>query len=114
MKNLANVSDKTSSSAAVTRQQRNNSGSKLQRKQESEANALSRVISTGRPVAAYSPPADSGRGSKTAQLVSLVQRGKVQPSLTVGRSNDKYEQEADAVAERVMCMADPQIRPKPT
>lgn len=38
----------------------------------------------------------------------------VQAKLTVGQPNDKYEQEADRVAEQVMRMAGPEIRPKPT
>lgn len=35
----------------------------------------------------------------------------VQPKLTVGAPNDKYEQEADRVAEQVMSMADPVHQP---
>lgn len=38
----------------------------------------------------------------------------VQAKLTIGRPNDKYEQEADRVADRVMRMPDPALQPKPT
>ena len=37
----------------------------------------------------------------------------VQAKLTIGRPGDRYEHEADAVAERVMRMPAPQIRSKP-
>ena len=38
----------------------------------------------------------------------------VQPKLKIGRSGDKYEQEADRVAEQVMRMPEPVVQPKPT
>lgn len=38
----------------------------------------------------------------------------LQARLKVGRSNDKYEREADNIADRVMSMTIPQIRRKPT
>ncbi len=38
----------------------------------------------------------------------------IQPKLTIGRPDDKYEQEADRVAEQVMRMPNPTIQPKPT
>lgn len=37
----------------------------------------------------------------------------IQPKLTIGQPNDKYEQEADRVADEVMRMPDPRIQPKP-
>jgi len=114
MKALAKATAKNLSSSAAARPQTDRGGPLLQRKAAGETDALSRIISSGRPVNAYGPPADSNPDSKTGQLISLVQRTKVQPKLTVGRPNDKYEQEADSVAERVMRMPGPQIRPKPT
>lgn len=36
--------------------------------------------------------------------------GIIQPKLTIGQPNDKYEQEADSVADRVMRMPDPQVQ----
>ena len=44
---------------------------------------------------------------------SCINPPAVQAKLTIGRPGDRYEQEADAVAERVMRMPAPQIRPKP-
>ena len=38
----------------------------------------------------------------------------IQAKLTIGQPNDKYEQEADRVAEQVMSMPDPQIQRAPT
>ncbi|MBV7337531.1 DUF4157 domain-containing protein [Chloroflexi bacterium TSY] len=37
----------------------------------------------------------------------LLHAGLIQPKLTIGQPNDKYEQEADRVADAVMQMADP-------
>lgn len=36
--------------------------------------------------------------------------GSIQPKLTIGQPGDKYEREADAVADRVMRMPDPQLQ----
>ncbi len=38
----------------------------------------------------------------------------IQPKLTIGRPGDKYEQEADRVAESVMRIPNPAIQLKPT
>jgi len=38
----------------------------------------------------------------------------LQAKLTIGQPNDKYEQEADRVADQVMRMPDPQIQRAPT
>lgn len=38
--------------------------------------------------------------------------GVIQPKLTIGQPNDKYEQEADRVADRVMRMPEPQVQRK--
>ena len=38
----------------------------------------------------------------------------IQAKLKIGQPNDEYEQEADRIAERVMCMPDPTIQRKPT
>ena len=38
----------------------------------------------------------------------------IQARLKIGQSNDKYEQEADRVAEQVMSMPDPRIQRAPT
>ncbi len=38
----------------------------------------------------------------------------IQPKLIIGQPNDKYEQEADRVADEVMRMSEPEVQPKPT
>ncbi len=38
----------------------------------------------------------------------------IQPKLIVGQPDDKYEQEADRVADQVMQMPDPVVQKKPT
>lgn len=45
--------------------------------------------------------------SATVQLSSLIRNANIQPKLTIGQPNDKYEQEADNVADRVMASPDP-------
>jgi hypothetical protein len=37
--------------------------------------------------------------------------GVIQPKLRIGQANDRYEQEADRVAEQVMRMPEPAIQP---
>lgn len=54
------------------------------------------------------------------QITPLIQRQiegeeePIQTKLTIGHPNDKYEQEADRVAEQVMRMPEPLIQQKPT
>ena len=38
----------------------------------------------------------------------------IQPKLIIGQPNDKYEQEADRVADQVIRMPEPDVQPKPT
>ena len=38
----------------------------------------------------------------------------IQPEFKIGQPNDKYEQEADRVADQVMRMPDPTVQRKPT
>jgi len=44
----------------------------------------------------------------------LLDHGAVQTKLTIGQPNDKYEQEADRVAEQVMGMPETEVRQKST
>ena len=49
------------------------------------------------------------------QVRQILRRSSVQPKLTIGAPNDKYEQEADRVADQVMRMHDPSgIEPTPS
>lgn len=43
----------------------------------------------------------------------LLQSGHIQAKLTIGQPNDKYEQEADRVADQVMRMPEPQVQRQP-
>ncbi len=47
-------------------------------------------------------------------VMRLLKSGAVQAKLKIGKPNDKYEQEADRVAEQVMRKPDPGIQRKPT
>ncbi len=44
----------------------------------------------------------------------MFETGQLQAKLNIGAPGDRYEREADSVADRVISMPDPQIRPKPT
>ena len=44
----------------------------------------------------------------------MYESRELQAKLKIGQPNDKYEREADFVADRVMSMPDLLIRPKPT
>ena len=44
----------------------------------------------------------------------MYESGQLQAKLTIGKLGDRYEREADSVADRVMSMPDPQISRKPT
>lgn len=44
----------------------------------------------------------------------LFASGAIQAKLKIGQPNDKYEQEADQVADQVMSMPEHEIRQKPT
>ncbi|MDH3976494.1 MAG: hypothetical protein OEV42_19700 [Deltaproteobacteria bacterium] len=114
MKALAKAAHKGSSTTAAARQQSDGATIQLQRKADNDADALRRIISSRSPANSCGPPVNPKAGAKTAQLSTLIQRSGVQAKLTIGRRDDKYEQEADSVSERVMSMPGPQIRPKPT
>ena len=44
----------------------------------------------------------------------LFKSGIIQAKLRIGQSNDRYEQEADRAAERIMRMPEPTVQSKPT
>lgn len=48
-----------------------------------------------------------------AAIQRLYETGRLQAKLTIGQPNDKYEQEADRVADQIMSMPASQIRTKP-
>jgi hypothetical protein len=47
-------------------------------------------------------------------LQRMMKFGALQAKLRIGLPNDKYEQEADRVADQIMRMPEPGIQPKPT
>ncbi len=64
------------------------------------------------PVARRARPSGQAIGpaqrSQRKEIHNILNGVHIQPKLTVGASNDKYEQEADRVADEVMRMPDPQ------
>jgi hypothetical protein len=47
-------------------------------------------------------------------VAQLYRSGLLQAKLRIGSPNDIYEQEADRVADQVMRMSGPAVKPKPT
>jgi hypothetical protein len=72
--------------------------------------ALSPVRRRRTPV----PPSfDPAAQIQRTQIRELLRPPRLQAKLTIGRPNDKYEQEADRVAEQVMSMPEPQVQCQP-
>ena len=44
------------------------------------------------------------------RVVAIVRRSRLQPKLAIGAPNDRFEQEADRVADQVMRMPEPQLQ----
>ena len=57
----------------------------------------------------FNPAAQSQR----AQIRQVLRSPRLQTKLTIGQPNDKYEQEADRVADEVMRMPEPQVERQP-
>ena len=51
--------------------------------------------------------------SQQAQIHSILHSSGAQAKLSIGQPNDKYEQEADQVADQVMAMPDPKLQRQP-
>ena len=60
------------------------------------------------------PRAVSTARNTRADIRQILRGPRLQAKLTVGASNDVYEQEADRVAEEVMRMPEPQLQAAPT
>ena len=56
----------------------------------------------------------SANGDGLSDSTHFLNYLKIQPKLIVGQPDDKYEQEADHVAESVMHMPESDVPPKPT
>lgn len=76
------------------------SGPAPQRAQQQHARAL-------QSLAARNPILDPQQGLGNQVMQHLLQAGVIQARLKIGRPGDKYEQEAEQVAEAVMRMPDP-------
>ena len=51
--------------------------------------------------------------AQQAEIHRILRSTGVQAKLTIGQPNDKYEQEADRVADQVMAMPDPKLQRQP-
>ena len=56
------------------------------------------------------PSFDPAAQIQRAQIRELLRPPRLQAKLTIGQPNDKYEQEADRVADEVMRMPEPRIQ----
>ena len=87
---------------------------------DGEADGLNRALSaraftTGQDIffrqGEYSPGSSSARELLAHELTHVVQQTeKVQPKLTIGEPGDKYEQEADRVAQQVLRMPETSLQ----
>ncbi len=59
-------------------------------------------------------PMGSVQVAQRAEIRGILHSTGAQTKLSIGQPNDKYEQEANRVAEQVMRMPDPGIHRKPT
>ena len=64
-----------------------------------------------RPYVHY--PTGPVQRAQRAEIHSILHSTGVQAKLTIGQPNDKYEQEADRVADQVMRMSDPKLQRQP-
>jgi hypothetical protein len=67
---------------------------------------------TARPAAAHQNQPQTIRGKENAAGSALQTKPQVQPKLKMGRVGDAHEQQADAMAEKVVKMTDAQVRAK--
>jgi len=58
-------------------------------------------------------PMGSAQQAQQAEIRRILRSTDAQAKLTVGQPNDKYEQEADSVADQVMAMPDPKLQRQP-
>ncbi len=100
----ATSADKQSTNSSTQRQHTDDCGScMLQRKPEShDGQALAHLISTGSSGHSILPSSLNNSSSQSGYLSSIVQNAVIQKRLTVGKPNDRFEQEADMTADRVV------------
>lgn len=110
------TASKQNTSAATAKNNVSHAGTVMvQRKSNGcDAEALARLVSHDSPPNALRFSPNNNNHSPSAHLISLVQRAPLQARLSVGKPKDKYEQEADRVAEQVMSMPEPVVQRKPT
>jgi peptidoglycan hydrolase-like protein with peptidoglycan-binding domain len=96
--------NKQNTTSTGTRQNKHNTDSvTLQRKSNGrDAEALSQSISGSTPVNAFHFSSGTNLHSQSSHLSHLVQNSSIQAKLKIGKPNDKYEQEADRVAQQIM------------
>jgi len=58
-------------------------------------------------------PMDPVQQVRQAETRRILRPTDAQAKLTIGESNDKYEQEADRVPDQVMAMPDPKLQRQP-
>ena len=64
-----------------------------------------------RPTLARKPVKHSnGRLGQSPQVKNVLRRHRAQAKLKIGAPNDRFEQEADRVADQVMRMPEPQVQ----
>ncbi len=80
-------------------------------RQHPQVTQSSLALLPGKPTRAESPMARVQQAHGNQGMLRLLGGGVLQKKLTVNQPGDVYEQEADRVAEQVMCMPDPAATP---
>ena len=76
--------------------------------------AAQKPVSARSRIATPVPISAPRRSAQRARIRQILHGPCVQTKLTIGPDNDKYEREADRVADQVMRMPDPNLFRKPT
>jgi outer membrane protein OmpA-like peptidoglycan-associated protein len=110
MYTLASANKQNKNSSAI-KQNNNNGAFTVQRKSNGQdTESLSRLISRSTPINAYHFSSRANLNLQSKPLSHFVQNSPIQAKLKVGQPNDKYEQEADRVADQVMSMPEPFVQ----
>lgn len=70
-------------------------------------------VSKQAPIASTANPAMKHHFSNQRGFSDSRQRYQIQTQLKIGHPGDRYEQEADRIADKVMTMPDPALQLKP-
>lgn len=108
----ASKQSESTSSTAQPKQAQDSSHLTLQRKSNGhDSEALGQMLAQGNPGSSSHGSPAIHANSPSIQLSRLVKTATVQPKLKIGKPNDRFEQEADQMADKVMAFPSPGAQP---